>query len=1295
MIKANSRSPAKRTAARAPASGSRAAGKKAPARGLPPIAASLPPDRQVEEIYTSLIDAVSEVSGAQRILIILEHENGLSMAGVRLPTGEDQRKLVAAITPWIDEARRTRKARLRHGPQGAKSTDQRSCLIAPLVSGVELTGYVYADIDGAWGRFDANDLNLLAMLASQTALVLANARRASALEAELAARTAELVASKVEIDERASELAVINAIQQALAAELGLQEIYDAVGDKLREIFDGADVGVRIYDEKSGMVSYPYTYEMRERLFLPPNVLSERGFMRHIVDTGRTLLVNEHIDQVTEQMGSYLMPGTVEEKSALYVPLISDGRVRGLLRLTDTEREHAYTASHVRLLETLASSMSVALSNARLFDQTQRLLKETEQRAAELAVINSIQQGMAQELNFQAIIDLVGGKLREVLHTEEIGIRWYDPNTGLIHYLYEFEHGERLHIEPKLVGGTFKRLLQTRRAFVLNSREEQAREGIGHLAGTDHAFSVAAVPIIGSDRVLGSIHLEDYERENAYGESEIRLLTTVAASMGVALENARLLDETQRLYKETDQRAAELAIINSVQDGLASKLDFTAIIDLVGDKVAEIFKTEDMSITLYDKASNTRRVPYFLESGKRFVIEPKELGRGFAAHVIRTGQTLLIGEDLAKRAVELGAEFIGDPQGVWTESYLAVPILRDEEAVGLISLYAYPQHAFSDSDVRLLQTLAGSMSVALENARLFDETQRLLSVTEQRAGELAVINSIQQGIAAELEFLAIIDLVGDELRAVLSSEDIQIIWFDASENKLEYLYVYEHGKRIHVEARTPVKGGPFEQALATRSPIVRVTTQGMATVQGTDLALCDLTVPIIAGDQVLGAIGLDSFVSAEAFGEAEIRLVSTVASSMGVALENARLFDETQRLLKETEERAAELAIINSVQQALAAELSMQGIYDAVGDKIGEIFGNSDVSIAIYDDKAKLRHFPYLYESGQRLHVDAAPFDLTTSSGIMAHVMRSRQTLVISDKMLETAASYGAVLVPGTQMEKSSINVPLISGNQARGVIGLVNMEREHAFTPAQVRLLETLAAGMSVALENARLFDETQRLLQETGERAAELAIINSVQQALAAELSMQGIYDAVGDKIREIFQNGDVTIRIHDAKSNTLLIPYIYESGQRLSVEPSPFNPDTESGFTAEVMRTRTTMLVNERMNEKRDELGTYTIPGTAEEKSAIIAPLVSGNQARGVIALLDMEREHAFTAAHVRLLETLAASMSVALENARLFDETQRLLKETEERAAELASSCRKAPDRNSSTSWSTPFWRRRRR
>ena len=183
-----------------------------------------------------------------------------------------------------------------------------------------------------------------------------------------------------------------------------------------------------------------------------------------------------------------------------------------------------------------------------------------DQLTAEVAIVNSIQQGMAEALDFKSIIDLVGDKLREVFHTGDIGIRWYDPSTNLIHYLYQYEHGKRLYPPPLPPKANFLKLAQTRRPTVVNNLAEYVAKGLVRMEGTDQAISMVSVPILGRDQVLGTVAIDDYERENAFGEAEVRLLSTVAASMGVALENARLFDETQRLLKETEQRAAELAV---------------------------------------------------------------------------------------------------------------------------------------------------------------------------------------------------------------------------------------------------------------------------------------------------------------------------------------------------------------------------------------------------------------------------------------------------------------------------------------------------------------------------------------------------------------------------------------------------------------------------------------------------------------------------------------------------------------------------------------------------------------
>jgi GAF domain-containing protein len=111
------------------------------------------------------------------------------------------------------------------------------------------------------------------------------------------------------------------------------------------------------------------------------------------------------------------------------VPLVVNQQVRGLLVLGDVNREHAFSESDVRLLETLADSMSTALENARLFDETQRLLSETEQRNAELAIINSVQEGLASKLDVQAIYDLVGDKIRDIFHAQGTAIYLFNHTT--------------------------------------------------------------------------------------------------------------------------------------------------------------------------------------------------------------------------------------------------------------------------------------------------------------------------------------------------------------------------------------------------------------------------------------------------------------------------------------------------------------------------------------------------------------------------------------------------------------------------------------------------------------------------------------------------------------------------------------------------------------------------------------------------------------------------------------------------------------------------------------------------
>jgi transcriptional regulator with GAF, ATPase, and Fis domain len=227
-----------------------------------------------------------------------------------------------------------------------------------------------------------------------------------------------------QLAQRNAELAIINSIQAALAAKLDIQAIYDLVGDKIREIFDQADVNIRIYDAGTNMVHYPYYYQGGERLVIESTPLDDHGFEFHIIRTRESLVINEHMEQAVQQYGSYLMPGEVIEKSSVFVPLVVGDRAHGLINLKDMEHEHAYGESDVSLLSTLANSLSVALENARLFDETRRYSQE-------ITSIAEIGREISATLDLSIVLERIASRAKELLHARDVVLRLLEAD-GLL-----------------------------------------------------------------------------------------------------------------------------------------------------------------------------------------------------------------------------------------------------------------------------------------------------------------------------------------------------------------------------------------------------------------------------------------------------------------------------------------------------------------------------------------------------------------------------------------------------------------------------------------------------------------------------------------------------------------------------------------------------------------------------------------------------------------------------------------------------------------------------------------------
>lgn len=739
-------------------------------------------------------------------------------------------------------------------------------------------------------------------------------------------------------------------------------------------------------------------------------------------------------------------------------------------------------------------------AQSQLEEQNLQLDQQVKDRTSELVQSNKIQTALyeiAEATNsshsmkeFFTRIHAIVGKL---MYANNLFIALYDETTDLLSYPYHVDEiDDNFPTRPM---GSERNLtsfiIRTGKTIKHGQEEFLAARATGEyvLKGPPNEDGIGA-PLLDNGKVIGAIYIQSYDKNIQYTEKDDEILAFVAQHIATALSRFR----TAELER---QRANEQAILYSVAEAIGKSLDLKTVTRVVGENLQRIFDADATAVMLLDVKQNMITSYYEFDKNEGGLIEnvePFPLGVGLSSQVITTGKPLLLNnleEEIASGAY-FPPEVVEQGSGTISQSWLGVPIINNDRPLGVVFLASYEQRAFNEGHKRFLQTLSSAISTAIENARLFDETQRLLKETEQRATELTIINSVQEGLSHHLDIEGIYRLVGENVRQKFNAQCVILGSFDPEIQMEKMWYAFEKGNYIENLPLRPYDkirqylvdtGKPYFDNHVTDDKMKQTSSE---VLRGTEVPMSVMFVPLISGSTVTGYVSLQNVEYHDAFTDNDLRLLTTLANSMSLALESARLFDETQRLLSETEQRANELAALNAVSSALVKELDLNGLIQLVGEQIVSVFKGDIAYVAVVDEAAGMINFPYVYGELQP--------PIKIGEGFTSKVIESGKVLLINKDLSQKRIEIGATQV-GRQSQ-SYLGVPIFVSGKPMGVISVQSTTKEELFTEADAHLLSTIATNVGTVMHNAQLYSEAM-LARAEAEKA------NKAKSAFLANMS------------------------------------------------------------------------------------------------------------------------------------------------------------------------------------------------
>ena len=676
-----------------------------------------------------------------------------------------------------------------------------------------------------------------------------------------------------------------------------------------------------------------------------------------------------HVADITAEPGfSPVVLQYERARSVLAVPLLRGKDLVGVIAIWRRE-VRPFTDKQIELVQNFAAQAVIAIENARLLNELRQRTTDLTERTADLTEALERQTATSEVLG---IISGSPGNLEPVFAAMlENAIRICEATFGNI---YRAE-GESLrivatHNTPPAFAKERKsapyfspgpkdpvgRMMATKAVVHVHDvaaaeayvEREPAAVASVELGGTR---TLVVVPMLKDNELIGAFTLAR-RQVRPFTDKQIALVTNFAAQAVIAIENARLLNELRESLAQQTATSKVLGIISSSPGEL--KPVFQAMLEnavrICDAKFGFLFLSEGdafRAVALHDVP------PAYAEARRR---EPvTRFGPGTATdRAARTKQPVQIADVKAKSA------YVNDPQRfaivelAGARTVLSVPMLKENELVGVIGIYRQEIRPFTDKQIELVKNFAAQAVIAIENARLLNELRQRTEELGQSVGELRALGEVSRAVNSTLDLEIVLSTIVAKAVQLSGTEAGAIYVFDEAQHEFHLHATYGMDQELIdalTQRRIRLDDPNVAQALAQPEPIQVADLQDEAPNEINEITLragfrARLVAPLMRGENVVGLLVVRRR-EPGAFPQNTVDLIKTFAAQSAVAIENARLFHNVEASLEDL--RTAQDRLVQTEKLASLGQLTA-GIAHEIKNPLNFVNNFSAVSVELIDE---------------------------------------------------------------------------------------------------------------------------------------------------------------------------------------------------------------------------------------------------------------------------------------------------------------------------------------------------------